>query len=72
MTEQEEKDYIKKIFSDTYRFLEKWNRPLKEEEWDACLVEADEIYKKYKDVSPAIKYLCRKMIAAVLTYKETK
>lgn len=41
---------LKKIFKDTYLFLEKWNyrNDINQKEWDQIIIESDKIYKDNK------------------------
>ena len=72
MTEQEERSYIKTLYSKIYLLIEKYNyKKMTDRDWDNLIQEAGELQRQFKQCGE-VWYLCRGMLRDYLSYKEMK
>ena len=73
MTDQEEKQYIKSIFSKVYLLVDKYNyKKLSDADWEALIQEAGNLGKEFRGCGDDLWHLYRGMITECISYKEKK
>ena len=73
MTEHEEFMIIKDIYVKSYELFKKYNSAVLDgDSWQELIDEAGEIQKEFRQHDEGIGKLCREMMTAYLSYKESK
>lgn len=73
MTEHEEFMIIKDIYVKSYELFKKYNSAvLDDDSWESLIEEAESIEKESRQYDDGIRKLCREMMTAYLSYKESK
>ena len=73
MTEHEEFMIIKDIYVKSYELFKQYNSVvLDDDSWQELIDEAGDIQKEFRQHDEGIGKLCREMMTAYLSYKESK
>ena len=73
MTEHEEFMIIKDIYVKSYELFKKYNSAvLDDDSWQELIDEVGDIQNEFRQHDDGIRKLCREMMTAYLSYKESK